>query len=59
MSEKKVLNLRVSRFYKYLELERRRIKEDRLRYTVDTAAAIGGALSKDGLKKYFKAIDEE
>lgn len=56
MLEAEVMNLTVKKFYLYLGLEQKRVVAERMRYATDTAAAIGGAMSKDGLTKYYKAL---
>ena len=59
MQEKDVLDLPLDKFFMYQDAEKRKQEGIRKLMVMDTAGAIGGALSKDGIKKYLKYIDGE
>ena len=59
MAEKAVLDLPLDKFFLYQEAARRNRSRERQSYVLDTAAAIGGIFSKDGVAKYLKTLDGE
>lgn len=59
MEEKDVLDLPLDKFFMYQESEKRKQENLRKLLVMDTAGAIGGALSKDGVTKYLKHIEGE